>query len=161
MSEIFLGLGSNMNREANIRFALDTLQEIFGKFECSPVYESESVGFAGTNFYNLVVKIESSTGVVDLGNTLRKIEDDAGRDRSKPKFSPRTLDIDILLVDNLVGNFEGIVLPRDEILKNAFVLLPLSELAPDLVHPIAGESYLKLWNNFDKEKQKLWRVDFK
>src|SRR5690606_4400541 len=125
---------------------------------CSPIYESESVGFAGRNFFNLVVKISSEEGVGNLSKIFRNIEDEAGRDRSKPKFSPRTLDIDILLVDSLVGEFEGITLPRDEILKNAFVLLPLSEIAPELIHPEVGETYANLWKAYDKVKQKLWKA---
>lgn len=158
MADIFLGLGSNVEREKNIAFALQRLGERFGEVMCSPIYESESVGFAGRNFFNLVVKITSDESVGDLSKIFRKIEDEAGRDRSKPKFSPRTLDIDILLVDDLVGEFEGITLPRDEILKNAFVLLPLSEIAPELIHPEAGETYASLWKAYDKEKQKLWKV---
>lgn len=158
MADIFLGLGSNVEREKNIAFALQRLGELFGEVMCSPIYESESVGFAGRNFFNLVVKITSDKAVGDLSKMFRLIEDEAGRDRSKPKFSPRTLDIDILLVDDLAGDFDGIKLPRDEILKNAFVLLPLSEIAPELIHPEAGKSYASLWMDFDKQKQKLWKV---
>lgn len=158
MAEVFLGLGSNVAREANIGFALTKLGELFGEVQCSPIYESEAVGFAGSNFYNLVVKIETGQTVAALSKTLRRIEDAAGRDRSQPKFSPRALDIDILLVDNFVGEFDGIKLPRDEILKNAFVLLPLSDIAPDTMHPEVGESFAMLWQNFDKTRQKLWKV---
>lgn len=158
MALVFLGLGSNIERRKNIGFALAKLGELFGDVLCSPIYESEAVGFEGENFYNLVVKIETDLSVVELSSTLREIEDTAGRDRTKPKFSPRTLDIDILLVDDFVGEFDGIKLPRDEILKNAFVLLPLSEIAPDIVHPEVKQTFTALWQNFDKEKQKLWRV---
>lgn len=158
MVGVYLGLGSNIDRKKNISFALTNLGKLFGEVQCSSIYESESVGFDGSNFYNLVVKINTDQEVSALSKTLRKIEDDAGRDRSKPKFSPRTLDIDILLVDDLVGNFDGTILPRDEILKNAFVLLPLSEIAPNVVHPEVGESFYKLWAGFDKEKQKLWKI---
>lgn len=158
MAEVFLGLGSNINRQKNIAFALEQLRQQFGALQCSAIYESEAVGFDGENFYNLVVKVETDLSVSELSSLLRKIEDAAGRDRSLPKFSPRTLDIDILLVDDLVGEIDGVSLPRDEILKNAFVLLPLSELAPDAVHPEVGKSYAELWRQFDHSKQKLWRV---
>jgi 2-amino-4-hydroxy-6-hydroxymethyldihydropteridine diphosphokinase len=158
VAQAFLGLGSNINREKNIAFALQSLWQQFGELQRSAIYESESVGFAGSHFHNLVVKISTSLTLVELSKTLRSIEDAAGRDRSKPKFSPRTLDIDILLYDNCVGDFDGIQLPRDEILKNAFVLLPLSELAPDLLHPVQKKSFAQLWQEFDKSKQKLWRL---
>lgn len=158
MAVVFLGLGSNIERKKNIHFALENLRERYGDVVCSPTYESEAVGFEGENFYNLVARIETNETVIQLSASLRQIEDAAGRDRSQPKFSPRTLDIDILLVDDLVGEFEGIKLPRDEILKNAFVLLPLCDIAPELIHPEAGKSIVELWQQFDKAKQKLWKV---
>jgi 2-amino-4-hydroxy-6-hydroxymethyldihydropteridine diphosphokinase len=77
-----------------------------------------------------------------------------------PKFSPRTLDIDILSYDNLRGNFAGIELPRDEVTYNAFVLRPLSELAPDHCHPVSGKTYRELWAGYASE-QKLWPVEFR
>ncbi len=158
MSVVYLGLGSNVERERNIGFALEKLRETFGEIECSSIYESESVGFDGSNFYNLVVKVDTDKSVGDLLKFLRTVEDAAGRDRSKPKFSPRTLDIDILLVDDLVGEFNSVHLPRDEVLKNAFVLLPLSEIAPYVRHPEKNETFISLWAKFDKNKQRLWKV---
>ncbi len=161
MAVVFLGLGSNVDRARNIHFALTELAKAFGEVQLSPVYESESVGFEGSDFINLVVKVETELDVAALVELLRDIENRAGRDRSLPKFSPRTLDIDVLLVGDLVGVHGGITLPRDEILKNAFVLLPLSEMYPEGKHPETGETYTALWDSFDKEKQKLWRVELK
>ena len=105
-----------------------------------------------------MVRIKAQQRVGELVQILRKIEAAAGRDRSKPKFSPRTLDIDILLVDDLVGNIDGVKLPREEILENAFVLLPLSDIATHEVHPERGETFAQLWEEFDKTKQKLWKL---
>lgn len=156
MAVVFLGLGSNIERKKNIHFALEKLRERYGEIIFSPTYESEAVGFEGENFYNLVVRINTAETVAQLSASLRQIEDAAGRDRTQPKFSPRTLDIDILLVDDLVGEFDGIKLPRDEILKNAFVLQPLFDVAPDLIHPESGKSIAALWQAFDKARQKLW-----
>ena len=160
MALVYLSLGSNIQRYKHIAAALDALAENFGDLQISSVYESESVGFEGDSFLNLVVGIHSSLGVGEISAILKTIEDQNGRDRSGPRFGPRSLDIDILTVDDLRGEIDGIELPRDEVLKNAFVLLPLAEIAPQQQHPVTGQSYSQHWQAFDREKQKLWPVEF-
>lgn len=160
MSRVYLSLGSNINRYQHISAALDALAQHFGELTISTVYESEAVGFAGSNFLNLVVGIDTELALAELSVRLKQIEDDNGRDRTGPKFSPRTLDIDILTFDDFSGEVGGVSLPRDEITKNAFVLLPLAELAPDELHPLEQKTYLTLWQEYDKAKQKLWPVTF-
>lgn len=155
MTEVFLGLGSNINREENLRVGLQALVDVFGGVVCSPVFESEAIGFAGSPFFNLVVRIETDMSVGDLQRQLREIEYACGRLPDQRKFSPRTLDIDILTYGNLVGEVDGVVLPRDEILENAFVLWPLACLAPDNVHPEVHVSYSALWEAYDKSRQHL------
>jgi 2-amino-4-hydroxy-6-hydroxymethyldihydropteridine diphosphokinase len=140
--------------------ALDALAENFGDLTLSSVYESDSVGFKGDNFYNLVVAIKSEMSVGEISFILKEIENSNGRDRSAPRFGPRSLDIDILTVDDVSGERDGIALPRDEVLKNAFVLLPLAEIAPASVHPVTGKSYAQHWADYDKEKQNLWPIEF-
>lgn len=157
---VFLGLGSNQKPEFHIARALDALSEFFSELKISPVYESAAVGFSGANFLNLVVEIETSLAVKDLLQTLRAIENDNGRDRSAPRFSGRTLDIDILLYGDAVGEVDGVTLPRAEILINAFVLQPLADLAPNLLHPQKKQSMSDLWRDYDKSHQRLWRVEF-
>lgn len=160
MARVYLGLGSNIERERHITAALDRLAASFGALDLSSVYESEAVGFEGDTFFNLVVRIETSLGVGNLSALLKSIEDDNGRCREGPKFSGRTLDIDILTYDDLVGIVEGVTLPRDEITYNAFVLQPLAEIAPEELHPQLGQSYARLWADYDKSAQRLWPVDF-
>ncbi|MBB5212987.1 2-amino-4-hydroxy-6-hydroxymethyldihydropteridine diphosphokinase [Microbulbifer hydrolyticus] len=160
MATVFLSLGSNIERNRHLGAGLDALVKAFGDLKMSQVYESEAVGFDGDNFYNLVAAIETDLSVGELAIHLRQIEDDNGRLRSGPKFSARTLDIDILTYDDLTGVVDGVRLPRGEILKNAFVLLPLSELAPDQMHPVEGKTYLQLWEEYDQAAQKLWPVEF-
>ena len=160
MALVYLSLGSNIQRYKHIAAALDALAENFGDLQISSVYESESVGFEGDSFLNLVVGIHSSLGVGEISAILKTIEDQNGRDRSGPRFGPRSLDIDILTVDDLRGEIDGIELPRDEVLKNAFVLLPLAEIAPQQQHPVTGQSYSQHWQAFAREKQKLWPVEF-
>ncbi len=160
MHHVFVSIGSNIDRAKYICSALDALQENFAELHCSPVYESEAVGFEGDNFYNLVVGFKTDLTLPELAKKLRAIEDANGRDRSAPKFSARTLDLDILSYDNLRGNFAGIVLPREEITRNAFVLKPLADLAGQALHPELKKTYEQLWQEFDAGKQKLWRIDF-
>ncbi|WP_444883627.1 2-amino-4-hydroxy-6-hydroxymethyldihydropteridine diphosphokinase [Microbulbifer sp. PSTR4-B] len=160
MAQVYLSLGSNINRAQYIRAALDALAGQFGDLEVSQVFESEAVGFPGDNFYNLVVGLQTDLPVGQLALCLRGIEDANGRLRSGPKFSARTLDIDILIYDQLTGTIDGVKLPRGEIVKNAFVLQPLAEIAPEVLHPIEQKTYRQLWNEYDQASQKLWPVEF-
>jgi len=130
----------------------------FTELVLSPIYESEAVGFSGDNFFNLVAKFNTDLSVGELNTALKAIEDNHGRERTGPKFSGRTLDIDILTYDDLVGEIDGVSLPRDEITKNAFVLLPMKDIAADVQHPELEVSYGRLWFFYDKDKQKLWQV---
>jgi len=160
MALVYLSLGSNIDRKRHISAALDALAERFGSLEISTVYESVAVGFEGDSFYNLVVGINSDLAVGEITKVLKHIEDCNGRDRSAPKFGPRSLDIDILTVDNLAGEIDGIKLPRNEVLKNAFVLQPLAELADDMIHPLTDKTIGQHWQEFDKTSQDLWPVKF-
>ena len=160
MTLIYLSLGSNIDRHRHITAALDALAELLGDLQVSSVYESKSVGFDGSNFFNLVVGGHTHLAVADLSETLKKIEDANGRKRSGPKFSPRTLDIDILTYGDFVGVDAGVELPRAEILKNAFVLKPLAEIAPLQRHPQLNQCYAALWQAYDQKSQALWAIDF-
>lgn len=161
MALVYLGIGSNIDPHQNIKSGLDHLAEIFSEVSASPIFESEAIGFDGDNFLNLVVSIYTSLSVGELSKQLRAIEDAHGRLRKCERFSKRTLDIDILTYDDQVGCYDGIELPRDEIVKNAFVLWPLAELAPQACHPASGLSYQSLWESYDKSAQKLWQVELR
>ena len=159
MNTVYVSIGSNIDRERHITQALDALAEQFGELGLSSIYESEAVGFDGDAFYNLVARFDTALSVGELSQALRTIEAANGRSRAGAKFSSRTLDIDILTCGEQTGEIDGIKLPRAEILQNAFVLLPLAELAPDLSHPVNGQTYGALWAAYDRD-QKLWPVDF-
>lgn len=160
MPRVYLSLGSNIDREHHIRAAVGELEQRYGLLLVSPVYESEAVGFDGDNFFNLVVGMDTDKPVGLLAAELRAIEEAHGRDRHGPKFSARTLDIDILTYGNACGEVEGISLPRDEILKNAFVLRPLADIAGNDRHPETTRPFAEHWEAYDQSRQKLWPVDF-
>ena len=145
MSTAWLGLGSNVDAEAHIRAGIEELREKFGSVTLSPVYTSTSVGFDGEDFINLVARVETDMHPLALRQFLRDFEDRNGRKRDVPKFSDRTLDIDILLYDDLVLHSPKLQIPRAEILKFSHVLKPLADLEPDLVHPTELRPMLEIW----------------
>jgi 2-amino-4-hydroxy-6-hydroxymethyldihydropteridine diphosphokinase len=155
----WLSLGSNIEPRRHIRAALEDLRARFGELVVSSVFESEAVGCEGDNFYNLVVGILTDQPIDGLARQLRAIEDKQGRQRTANKYAPRTLDIDLLTYADQVVDEPGVILPRDEITRYAFVLLPLSEVAGSEIHPPSGLTYRELWENFDQRGQKLWRVE--
>ena len=157
MTPIFLGLGSNIEREQRLVAGLDALAEFIRDLRCSPVFESRPVGIKSGNFYNLVVSGYTELSLHELDRRLKLIEADNGRYAPERKGLP--LDIDVLLYDGLVGSFDGLELPRAEILKNAFVLWPLALLAPEAVHPVAGKPFAELWATAQIDQQ-LWPVPF-
>ncbi|MDC0664001.1 2-amino-4-hydroxy-6-hydroxymethyldihydropteridine diphosphokinase [Marinobacter sp. SS21] len=157
---VYLSIGSNIDREHYVCAALDALADRFGELNISSVYESEAVGFDGEPFLNLVVGIQTAMPVAQLSRNLKQIESDNGRRRNVARFSPRTLDLDILTYGDSAGCIDGVELPRGEILKNAFVLQPLAEVAPADRHPLTGQSYGALWRAY-RSDQKLWVVPFR
>lgn len=158
MAQIYISLGSNINREHYVKQGLLSLAAAFElpfeKLTLSSLFESKAVGFDGAAFYNMVVGINCSQNVEEVANILRAIEFSHGRDHNAKKFSPRSLDLDLLLFDDLVID-KPAQLPRDEIIKNAFVLWPLSQVAPELIHPIVKQNYRDLWQSYNKSSQQL------
>jgi len=160
MAWVYISVGSNIEPAANIRSAMLELRKHYPELVVSSVYESEAVGFDGDNFYNLVVGFETAEGVRDVAQRLRSIEDSHARDRKGPKFSSRTIDLDLLLYEDVIINDDRLNIPRDEISKNAFVLWPLAEVAAEVVHPQFKQTIAAMWQAFDKDSQSLWPVDF-
>jgi len=157
VTEVFLGLGSNIQREKNLCAGLNALADFLTELRCSPVFESEAVGYQGEHFYNLVAYAQTDLPLLELSQRLKTIEADNGR--YAPNRQGLPLDIDILLYGNTVGSQHGIVLPRAEILKNAFVLWPLALLAPNHIHPEQKQCFAQLWQAMPKT-QRLWPVAF-
>ena len=145
LTQVYLGLGSNIERESHLRAGLDALASFLTDLRCSAVFESQPVGIKSGPFFNLVVSAHTDLPLMELDRRLKFIEDDNGRYAPDRKGLP--LDIDVLLYGDLVGNFDGLILPRAEILKNAFVLWPLSLMAPERVHPEAGKTFAALWRD--------------
>lgn len=150
MPKVFLGIGSNIEPDKNLGSALDSLEKRFGALIRSSIYESAAVGFEGDLFFNMVVAFDSELPVQEIVKALREIEIKHGRSKTCEKFSARTLDLDLILYGAQVLENGKIKLPRDDILRYAFVLEPLAEIAPDLKHPVQNKTYAELWHDFDK-----------
>jgi 2-amino-4-hydroxy-6-hydroxymethyldihydropteridine diphosphokinase len=125
----------------------------------SSVYESAAVGFDSAPFYNLVVAFETDTSPQAIQETLHRIEDNQGRSRTAT-LAARTLDLDLLLYDDLVIQAGKLVLPRADIDRYAFVLGPLAEIAGERRHPVTGISFADMWSAFDTAGQELQRIDW-
>ncbi len=159
MSSVYISIGSNVERENNVRKALKLLKQRFNTLHCSSIYETVPVGFSGALFYNLVVRFDTDLSPTEVVAELKHIENECGRDRTQQKFSNRSVDLDLLLYDDLILKQGTVNVPRDEILSYAFVLEPLAEIVPQLKHPEIGISYTQLWDDFDKHNESQRRMD--
>ena len=159
MSTVYLGLGSNIDARANISSGIDVLHQTFDRVDCSPVYQAAAFGFEGNDFINLAAGIETDMSPLALKHFLTGLEDQHDRNRQSPKFSDRTLDIDILLYDDLFLISPELSIPHGDILEAAHVLKPLADLAPDLLHPVARKTMGELWNAFPVKDVELVPVE--
>lgn len=159
MTRVYIGIGSNIERERHIVAALDGLAAELGDLQVSPVYESEAIGFAGAAFFNLVVGVDTALSIAQLATCLRAIENDNGNPGHLPKFSARSLDLDLLLYGDCCGTVDSIELPRADITDYAYALWPLVDIAGAELHPQLQISYRELRQQFG-DVQKLWPVSF-
>jgi 2-amino-4-hydroxy-6-hydroxymethyldihydropteridine diphosphokinase len=158
-SQFFISVGSNIQPKRHINLSLEALNKAFGTLQSSPWYESVAIGFEGDNFINGVVGAKTTKSIDEVVSILKSIEDQIGRDRRFGKYSAKTIDLDLLTFGSTVCE-NPIQLPRYEITENAFVLLPLADLAPQSIHPLTKKSYQQLWQEYPKSKQKLWPIEW-
>lgn len=136
MEEVFLGLGSNLgDREKNLEQAQARLGSFLKIARVSSIYETEPVGIKEQPwFLNMVISGTTALNPVDLLRSVKKIETEMGRTEGL-RFGPRPIDIDILIYDRLIELSPALTIPHPRLHERAFVLTPLSEIAPDFVHP--------------------------
>ncbi len=159
MARVFVSVGSNVDRERHIGLALGLLRARFGELQISSVYESASVGFDGDPFFNLVVGFDCDSEPRPIVTALREIERRCGRRRGGKRFGPRTMDLDLLMVGDRVVRDQGIVLPREEIGSQAFVLCPLAEIAGGRRHPLSGDTLAAMWARIEGNAGGLRKVN--
>ena len=159
MASVYLGLGSNIAPEENLKLGIRELKARYGALRASNAYRSRAVGFDGPDFLNMVVCIDSDESPVSINDFIELVHDKAGRKRGSDRFASRPLDIDLLLYDDQVIDDGQLKIPRPDVLEYGFVLGPLAEIAPDLKHPETGKTIATHWAEFDKSRQPLTRVD--
>jgi 2-amino-4-hydroxy-6-hydroxymethyldihydropteridine diphosphokinase len=160
VAEVCISIGSNIDKEKNIPAAIAQLEKNFSTLKLSSVYESKSAGFDGNDFHNLVVFFKSKNSPEKIIEILRNIEKSLGRVRKKNKFCDRTIDLDILLYDDLTQKNENYSIPSEEITKYAFVLLPLAEIAGEKIHPELLVPINAIWEEFKAlNKQQLKNIN--
>lgn len=155
MATVYLGLGSNIQPEENLGLAVRELRQHYGELDTSAVYRSRAVGFDGDDFLNLVARIWSDESPLEICEEIERLHNLSGRVRGSEKWASRALDIDLLLYDDLVIDERPVRVPRSDILEYSFVLRPLAELAPDLVHPVTGKTMQTHWQEFDVDSHPL------
>lgn len=157
-TEVFVGLGSNIDPERHLRAAVDAIRERFSLVGISPVYRNAAVGFEGDDFLNMVVRLRTSASPSELEQFLSEVERACGRRRAADPagvtaMGPRTLDLDLLLYGSVVD--PELRLPRSDVLRYAFVLRPLADLAPELVHPVTGRTVGVEWDSIADESPSM------
>lgn len=148
LHRVYLSLGSNLgDRFAYLKKAISDIEENIGEVRLkSSVYETEPWEMEpGPDFYNAVIMVLTSFSPFDLLDTIGSIEKAAGRDKSfSGEYLSRTLDIDILFYDDIIINTEYLVIPHPHIANRNFILYPLTEISPLLIHPVNGKKMAEL-----------------
>ncbi len=159
MTEVYVAAGSNVEPVENLRRALAELALRFPGMRHSRAYRNRAVGFEGEDFINLVVGFDTELPVADVIRQLQEVEALCGRARQAPKWAPRSMDLDILLYGDTVLDEPDLVLPRPDLLRRAYMLGPMAELAPALRHPTQGQSMHELWASFDRAAHPMQEVE--
>ncbi|HFQ5327003.1 TPA: 2-amino-4-hydroxy-6-hydroxymethyldihydropteridine diphosphokinase [Vibrio vulnificus] len=158
MNTVYIGVGSNIEREKHARAAWQELTLLGEALQASPIYECAAVGFDSHAFFNFVIRLNTSMTLEELAFQLRQIELRWGREENAAKYQDRTLDLDIVLFGDCISSQKP-ELPRSDIFKYPFVIQPLYDLQPDLVIPGDGRTVEEIWQTA-RDLDTLRAVDF-
>jgi 2-amino-4-hydroxy-6-hydroxymethyldihydropteridine diphosphokinase len=160
VNEIFIAAGSNVQPLPNLRIALRELKKHYPDMRLSTAYQNSAVGFVGDDFINLVVAFATNHSLQQVIANMHAAEALCGRLRTAPKYEPRSMDLDLLLYGSTICDEQGVKLPRPDLLKRAFMLQPMAELAPSLRHPTEGKSMQQLWNESRLRDHVMTPIEF-
>ena len=159
MRRVYVAAGSNVQPRPNLQLAMRLLRNEFDDLVVSRAYSNIAIGFEGEDFINLVVGFTTALELPELLQTLHRVETACGRPRDAAKWAPRSMDLDLLLYGEVVGQFPGAQLPRPDLLRRAFMLGPLSEIAPNVRHPTEALTIAQLWAAFDQTAHPMTPVE--
>lgn len=149
MKDVYVAAGSNVEPEKYLARALRELAAAYGPLTLSPAYRNQAVGFEGADFINLVVGFRTEDEVAAVRRQLQKVEAACDRPVDAPKWAPRTMDLDILLFGDRVSDEPGLKIPRPDLIKRPYMLKPIADIAPDVLHPTLGKTMRELWESFE------------
>jgi len=154
----YISGGSNVEPERHLLLAARELKRSFPGARFSRCYRNRAVGFEGPDFINFAAELQVASDAAAMRAELQRIEALCGREPGAPRWAPRSMDLDVLLFGDAVFSEPGLVVPRPDLLRRAFMLGPLAELAPARVHPVEGRRLDALWQSFDREAHPLTPV---
>jgi 2-amino-4-hydroxy-6-hydroxymethyldihydropteridine diphosphokinase len=149
MPDVYVAAGSNLQPGLRLREALALLKSEFGALRVSPAYRNAAFGFEGEDFVNLGLGFTTGLSPQQVVERLQSVEVRCGRPRDAPKWAARAMDLDIVLYGNLVCKEPGLILPRPDLVRRAYMLKPMVDIAPDVVHPTLGRSLAEIWADHD------------
>jgi len=159
LPEVFVAAGSNVEPVVHLRRALGILGSQYPGLRRSRAWRNAAVGFEGEDFVNLVVAFETDEPVHAVIACLHQTEAACGRARDAPRWAPRSMDLDVLLYGDRVSHEPGLTLPRPDLVRRAYMLGPITELAPALRHPTLGLTMRELWEHFDRDAHPMQEID--
>ena len=159
MTPVYVAAGSNVEPEKNLARACAEIVHTWPDAVFSRAYTNKAVGFDGPDFINLVLGFHTAHPLDFVIARLRAIETHCGRPRYAPKWASRTMDLDVLLFGGLVEKTTEYTLPRPDLLKRPYMLGPMAEIAPEVVHPVAQKTIGELWKEFDCDGHSMTPVD--
>jgi 2-amino-4-hydroxy-6-hydroxymethyldihydropteridine diphosphokinase len=155
VTAVYVAVGSNVEPERHLAMATGELRREFPDVRFSPWYRNRAVGFEGADFINLVAGFTTTLSIDEVVARLQAIEALCGRPRDAPRWAPRSMDLDILLYGDMIRDEPRLKLPRPDLLKRAFMLGPLADIAPGLVHPLEKVTIGELWQRFDRATHEM------
>lgn len=155
MTQVCIAAGGNIQPVARLAQAVALLREAWPDVQFSKAYRNQAADFTGEDFINLAAVFHTHMTLAEVLARLHAIERACGREREAPKWAPRAMDLDVLLFGDEVGKFPGAVLPRPDLLKRAYMLGPIAEIAGSLRHPVTRRTLAEHWQEFDRTAHAL------